>query len=49
MRQNTIALVYDFDGTLIPKLKEYTILPKLKNKFKKILGCNTQRESYDRW
>ena len=30
MRQNKIAIIYDFDGTLTPKtMQEYTLLPKL--------------------
>ena len=30
MKQNKIAIIYDFDGTLTPKsVKEYTLLPKL--------------------
>jgi len=36
MKQNTIALVYDFDGTLTPKtMQEYTIIPRLKINSKK--------------
>ena len=36
MKQNTIALVYDFDGTLTPKtMQEYTIIPRLKLNSKK--------------
>ena len=30
MKQNKIAMIYDFDGTLTPKtMQEYTLLPKL--------------------
>ena len=29
-RQNKLAIVYDFDGTLTPKaMQEYTVLPRL--------------------
>ena len=36
MKQNTIALVYDFDGTLTPKtMQEYTVIPRLKLNSKK--------------
>ena len=36
MKQNTIAMVYDFDGTLTPKtMQEYTIIPRLKLNSKK--------------
>ena len=35
MRQNTIAIIYDFDGTLTPKtMQEYTLLPRLGVKSK---------------
>ena len=30
MKQNKIAIIYDFDGTFTPKsMQEYTLLPKL--------------------
>ena len=30
IKQNTIAMVYDFDGTLSPQpMQEYTVLPKI--------------------
>ena len=36
MKQNTIALVYDFDGTLTPKtMQEYTVIPRFKLNSKK--------------
>ncbi len=35
MKQNTIAIIYDFDGTLTPKtMQEYTLLPRLGIKSK---------------
>lgn len=35
MEQNTIAIIYDFDGTLTPKtMQEYTLLPRLGIKSK---------------
>ena len=35
MKQNKIAITYDFDGTLTPKsMQEYTLLPKLGIKSK---------------
>ena len=44
MKQNKIAIIYDFDGTLTPKtMQEYTLLPKLginPNMFwKNIIRC----------
>ena len=35
MKQNSIAIIYDFDGTLTPKtMQEYTLLPRLGIKSK---------------
>ena len=37
--QNTIALVYDFDGTLSPQpMQEYTVLPAHGDRAARILG-----------
>jgi 2-hydroxy-3-keto-5-methylthiopentenyl-1-phosphate phosphatase len=45
--QNTIAMVYDFDGTLSPQpMQEYTVLPKLGIKPKDFWG-QVDRESTD--
>jgi phosphoserine phosphatase len=45
--QNTIALVYDFDGTLSPQpMQEYTLLPKLGITPEEFWG-RVQRESAD--
>ncbi|MDE3011347.1 MAG: haloacid dehalogenase-like hydrolase [Pseudomonadota bacterium] len=46
-QQNTIALVYDFDGTLSPQpMQEYTLLPKLGITPEEFWG-RVQRESAD--
>ena len=45
--QNTIAMVYDFDGTLSPQpMQEYTVLPKLGIKPKDFWG-QVDQESAD--
>jgi 2-hydroxy-3-keto-5-methylthiopentenyl-1-phosphate phosphatase len=45
--QNTIAMVYDFDGTLSPQpMQEYTVLPKLGIKPKDFWG-QVDQESVD--
>lgn len=46
IRQNIIALVYDFDGTLTPKaMQEYTVLPNLKIKEAKKFWEDAEKES----
>ena len=37
MKQDSIAIIYDFDGTLTPKtMQEYTLLPRLGIKSKNL-------------
>ncbi len=52
-KQNTIAIVYDFDGTLTPQsMQEYTILPELgisdpKKEFWDVAAKMAREESGD--
>jgi hypothetical protein len=47
--QSTIAVVYDFDGTLSPQpMQEYTVLPKIGIEPKGVLGAGEPRRARDR-
>ena len=48
MKQNTIALIYDFDGTLTPKaMQEYALLQALGVKKNKVFWQNVDKKSVE--